>query len=924
VSSISYLEEFTIMSEQVEAEAESPTLALVIALLIGLVVRSISTNIPQKWRVFPLPYTAIILVIGVVIGILTQKTPDVAYASDSFRSLEGISPSTLFTVFLPALIIPSGLSLHWHVVKRVLDKALLLAVFGTIFNAGITAIILKYVFPYSWPWSGCFLLSAVLAATDPVAVVSIMHSVGASKKLSTIIEGESLLNDGVAFVLFEIFREWASGEHLTAGGIVSFAFKASLGGPLLGLVWAGALALWLAITFNDGILEVTTSLVAGYALWLVSDEMLGLSGMLSLVFFATALGAYGKSRISRSVTTSFDFFWEWVDWVANSLIFFLSGLITALELMKVSTIAGSAWGWAVVLWLFLFVIRTLMVVLFYPILQLGQYGINWKDAIVLSWAGLRGAVGLTLALIVYYSDNVLDKNYREHFFFFVSFIAFITLVVQGSTTSLLLEVLGYLKLTPAMKSAMIHAAGAVDRLGAARIAAAKKAPSLLGEAEWSKVKTYTKLDLTERVVKRSKAGGYSSAAKRRRLSMLKHTNATLSTEEREMKRSYVHDMRERILQMVLALYKDAFSANYLSPDESLTLYESVEKSLDTIEDEELSDWNCLEEKITKLEVFEKLQEIQENSSMSSSSKTWQKMWLKARNLFISKRKEARSNAEMVHAFICAHAQARKELKMYIDIEFAVEAQNPTAVSGLENALNFDLEKGKPSIIGTSTNNGNQKTDGAVPPSTTGVSPSAPTTAPAAATEEKQHQLSGDDVSLYWREDSHSTHPIATNTTTTTTGINNANTDMTNSSALFPMGSAASAGFGGLLEQHASDLIRSLSTIQRMTTRDKNQAANIKQALKHVLEESRTEQARAEEYLQKFKKLCPKAVENLRTAHVSMQVLKKESEFLERLHAMGLLEEREVAPVLKKVERRIQRLNLADYESLPFLKPEPES
>jgi NhaP-type Na+/H+ or K+/H+ antiporter len=936
------------MSELVEAEEESPTLALVIALLIGLVVRSISSFIPQRWRFFPLPYTAVILIIGVVVGVITDKTTGVAYASDSLRSLEGISPSTLFTVFLPALIIPSGLSLHWHVVKRVLGKALLLAVFGTLFNAGITALVFKFIFPYSWPWSGCLLLAAVLAATDPVAVVAIMQSVGASRKLSTIIEGESLLNDGVAYVLFEIFRRWAIGENLTAGGIVGFVFKASVGGPLLGLVWAAVLILWVAITFNDAILEITMSLVAGYALWLVSDEMLGLSGILSLVFFATALGAYGKLRISRSVDTSFEFFWEWVDWLANTLIFFLSGLITALELLRVATITKSDWAWAVALWLFLIAIRTVMVVIFYPLLRLGQYGISWKDGIVLSWSGLRGAVGLTLALIIYYSDDVLDTEYRERFFFFMSFIAFITLVIQGSTTSVLLKWLGYLDLTPAMKSAMMHAAGAVDRLGAAKIAAAKKAPSLLGDASWKKVKTYTKLDVADRVVKRSKAGrkggdphvggGIASTAKKKRRRQqragMKHNRDNTAAadvfmkEDGEMKTSYIYDMRERLLQMVMACYKDAFSANYLSPDEFLTLYESAEKSLDIIEDEPLPDWSFLKEKLTNLETFEKLIEVHSGDSAEGTGSLLKtkKIWQKLKEFFVSATKEARFDAEKVHTYVCAHAQARRELKMYIDIEFGVRtpnsnkdaaaARNTTTTKFALN--NDDLEAGNPpatrtnDVDGKSSGN-NGKTRSAAAAAVANTLPPAP------ASKQTSKQPRGDDIHMYWREDQHNIHA-----TGATNGTNANNT--TTSTTLLPRGATTDGeeqGMSSVLDSHASELIRSLSTIQRMTTRDKNQAQNVEEALTQVLEESQVEQAHAEAHLQRLKELCPKAVQSLRTAHVSMHVLKKESEFLERLHDMGLLQEREVEPVLKQIERRIQRLNLADYESLPFLKPEPE-
>ena len=122
-----------------------------------------------------------------------------------------------------------------------------------------------------------------------------------------------------------------------------------------------------------------------------------------------------------------------------------------------------------------------------------------------------------------------------------------------------------------------------------------------------------------------------------------------------------------------------------------------------------------------------------------------------------------------------------------------------------------------------------------------------------------------------------------------------------------------------MDESAPDLVRSLSTINRMDTRDKNQARTVQDSLTQVLNESRAEQESAELHLQKIRELCPMAVQNLRTAHVSMEVLKKESEFLERLHAMGLLEEREVGPVLKQVERKIQRLNFANYESIPFKK-----
>jgi hypothetical protein len=114
--------------------------------------------------------------------------------------------SSPLQVFLPILIFESGVNLEWHVVQRVAGEALTLAIPGTLLQTALIAITGKWILPYGWSWSECFLFASIAAAIDPVAVTALIKSVAASAKLGTIVEGESLLNDGVAFVLFEIFR----------------------------------------------------------------------------------------------------------------------------------------------------------------------------------------------------------------------------------------------------------------------------------------------------------------------------------------------------------------------------------------------------------------------------------------------------------------------------------------------------------------------------------------------------------------------------------------------------------------------------------------------------------------------------------------------------------------------------------------------
>jgi len=607
-----------------ESNGSDIILAISAAFLVGLLIRTISGLLPARWKAVKLPYTALMLLLGGSIAAITIAGGTAAYMTDGLIQLESISPSVLFAVFIPALIVPSGLGLQWWITKHVLDKALLLAVPGTALSAALIALVARYIFPYGWTWAGSWLFGSILAATDPIAVIAIMHSCGASVKLATVIEGESLLNDGVAYVLFEIFLGWASGEPVTAGGVAAFVCKASLGSPSLGLVWAGALILWLRILFNDAIAEVTASLVAAYTLWIVSDEMLGLSGMLALVFFGAAMGAYGKYAVSRRAARGFTYFWEWIDWAANTLVFFLSGLLIATEISRSSdTISSQDWAYACALWALLLVIRVVMVIIFFPLLQRGSYGLIWRDCVVLSWAGLRGAVGLTLALTVYQSPDVQTHEYRNLVFFHVACMAVATLIIQGSTTTILLKWLGYMHLPAAKQNAMLYSAEAVERLGRRLIKEAMhEKHNLLGEADWAKVTALTALEVVDKV-----RGRPSKEIERALKNSASMHNAIISqrlvtedgemngrqlqvqvddarvagagaaeVEVRESKQEALEDLRARLLQAVQAQYAEAFDQEFLSPTQAYTLRESVNYGLDVV-GIGLADWQALRQSL---------------------------------------------------------------------------------------------------------------------------------------------------------------------------------------------------------------------------------------------------------------------------------------------------------------------------------------
>jgi NhaP-type Na+/H+ or K+/H+ antiporter len=637
-----------------EGSASSVVLGIAAGFLIGLLIRTVSSLVPYRWRKFSLPFTASMLIAGLLCGLIVVYANPSDGMTAGLEQLEGINPTVLFAVFMPALITPSGLSLEYHTVNHIWFKAFALAIPGTMVNAALITMVAKYVFPYSWSWSQSFLLGSILSATDPIAVISIMESSGCDPVLTTIINGESLLNDGVAYVLFEVFLQWVEGSDMAASSIVRFVFKASLGGPALGIAFAIGTMVWLQILFNDSIAEITVTLTAAYSLWTLSDQILSVSAVLAVLFFSIFLGMYGKNHIGSKSIKAFDFFWKWVDWVANTLIFFLAGLIIATEISnRNDSISGKDWGMAFSLYFLLIPIRMISIIILYPILSFGRYGLKFKDFIVLSWSGLRGAVGLTLALIVYGSDTIQDEEFRVLCFFNVGVIATLTLLIQGTTTGYLLKFLGYTQVPETKRHVQIQSAELIHHIAISGIEEAKidAKNGVLGPADWELVSKLSTVEVNKYIELR---GGESM-----KKAALKKMASAIHEDE------LIQDLRDRFLRALKANYYVAFLQEYLTPAEISLLTSSVEQCSDNLE-HPLSDWKALHKKF--------------DLSMFSTSVTGDNSWRgriacmgSAMRKFAVRREGplqsfAVRNAAMTATFICAHSESRRQLTLFVKLE----------------------------------------------------------------------------------------------------------------------------------------------------------------------------------------------------------------------------------------------------------------
>lgn len=459
---------------------------LVVAM--GLLFGIISRVFLNRTRV---PYTVLVLLFGVLMGALDHET-DMGPISHSIGIWLSIRPEYILFTFLPVLIFESAFSMDTHLFLRELGQALILAVPGVLLSTFLTALIAMGLFDYDWDWKTSLLFGSMLSATDPVAVVALLKELNVDKRLGTLIEGESLLNDGTAIVCFHVFLDMVTGEVDRNGGeIIGYFFQLSAGGVFLGFVTGAALVHILGYIMDDPLAEISLTMVACYGTFYLAEGAshdVHVSGVLALVVTGLYMGYKGKIRVSSSVEEDLHSLWEIAGYVANTLVFFVAGLLIVERALLNDEIGAKDWGYLFVLYIGVHVVRGIMVALMYPMLRRLGYGLDINQAITLWFSGLRGAVGLALALIVKEEHHVEEKT-KDRILFHSAGIALLTLLVNGMLMPLLL---GYLGLSRESKEAEKMFSRACVRLEdfTEEVVNHHKVDRFLGDADWPVVWMY--------------------------------------------------------------------------------------------------------------------------------------------------------------------------------------------------------------------------------------------------------------------------------------------------------------------------------------------------------------------------------------------------------------------------------------------------
>jgi CPA1 family monovalent cation:H+ antiporter len=372
------------------------------AALVGMLARRIRV-----------PY-AVALVLG---GLLVEESHLVA--------VPRLEPGLVLFVFLPPLLFDAAFRLDMEEFWQRLRPIVLLAAPGTLLTALVVGAIVTLALQL--PISLALLFGSVVAATDPVAVTAVFKQLRASSELTVVMEGESLINDGMAITLYTAFIGLALSETAGVGGVLGLFAAEVLGGVLIGaLLGVGFSRLTGAI--DDHLLEMTLSTALAYGSYLVAQSA-HTSGALACVAAGLIHGSYGRHvGMSENTRRLLDDQWEYLGFLANALLFLLVGFS-----VNVAALLTHLWPVTV----------AVAAVLFARVLVVGgAAGLLPREAglrtlperAVLIWGGLRGALTLALALAL-----PPELPARDMLIAMAFGVVLFTLVVQGLTLPLLVR-----------------------------------------------------------------------------------------------------------------------------------------------------------------------------------------------------------------------------------------------------------------------------------------------------------------------------------------------------------------------------------------------------------------------------------------------------------------------------------------------------
>lgn len=391
--------------------------------LIWLLIAASAIAVVAKY--LRIPYTVSLVLGGLLLSLL--RLPFLSPLQPDQRP-HWLTPDVILILFLPTLVFEGSVKIDVRDLLRDYAPLLVFANVGVLVSTLATGYLVHWAI--GLPILIALLFGAIISATDPISVLAIFKNLRMSKRLSVIIEGESLLNDGTAVVVFQILLAGVVGGGLSIGRGIEEFLLAVIGGAALGSVlgYAGNKVMQ---TISDPQVEITLTTIVAYGSYLLANH-LHWSGVIATASAGLIVGNFGaKKGMSAQTRAALESFWEHLAFVMNSLIFLLIGLEVHVDFL--------AHAWRPILFAIAAVVigRSASIYLLAPVSNMFAETIPLRWQHVMVWGGLRGALALALALSLDstfpYRDRVLDLTFG---------VVVFSILVQGLTIKPLLRILG--------------------------------------------------------------------------------------------------------------------------------------------------------------------------------------------------------------------------------------------------------------------------------------------------------------------------------------------------------------------------------------------------------------------------------------------------------------------------------------------------
>ncbi len=405
----------------------SELILVVMGLLsVAMIAAAICKNIP-------IPYTVILVILGIILGSIARHSTEFEVLLE-FQ----LTPDLVLFLFLPALVFESAINMDARLLMKDIIPVLVLAIPALLISAGIVGIGLWMIQDFNIYHALIF--GALISATDPVAVIALFKELGAPQRLTILVEGESLLNDATAIVLFSIILDLVTRGNFGAsdlGHAVLDFFREFFGGLFVGAI-IGIILSELLYRIRAGVNSyIIMSIVLAYSSFAIADYY-HVSGVMAVVSAAIALGILGVSRIPQNERESVDETWDVIVLICNSLLFLLVGI--SLNLAELYSYLDSILV-AIVLVLLaraagiysMVPATTKMFKL--PHVSMGERHIMW-------WGGLKGGLAIAIVLSI-----PVDIPGRESILYVTLGVVLFSLLVNASTIRPLMKKLGFDKFT---------------------------------------------------------------------------------------------------------------------------------------------------------------------------------------------------------------------------------------------------------------------------------------------------------------------------------------------------------------------------------------------------------------------------------------------------------------------------------------------